>query len=57
MKEGDPTFSHVSGYWKKWDPTRKPVLVMEGENDEKIKELQSKIAILKAVGDGRYVNE
>lgn len=30
---------------------------MEGENDEKIKELQSKIAILKAVGDGRYVNE
>ena len=47
--EGNPPFSQGNGRSKIWDPTGSPILVMEGENDEKIKELRSKIAILKAV--------
>lgn len=53
--EGNPPFSQGNGRSKIWDPTGSPILVMEGENDEKIKELRSKIAILKAVGGGSSV--
>ena len=54
-REGNPPFSQGNGRSKIWDPIGSPILLMEGENDEKIKELRSKIAILKAVGEGRSV--